>query len=180
MSGIAITLDISCSPLFPQHDYVAQPSSRSFSSSSSSSSSSAHSSAQSSTSSVDRFSSPYSSELVSLLLSRSTTAYSASAKRFCSTVTRLSEQEKPLPALPLSCSPRIPPHEIISFLDLMEALDADVDIQVLRIKEHIDEARKLVLAYKEERETKQEQTRKDRELVKSQTKEIGSDFWLGV
>ncbi len=62
----------------------------------------------------------------------------------------------------------------------MEALDADVDIQVSRIKEHIDEARKLVLAYKEERETKQEQTRKDRELVKSQTKEIGSDFWLGV
>ncbi|KAK0241937.1 hypothetical protein EDD85DRAFT_820921 [Armillaria nabsnona] len=176
MSGIAISLDISCSPLFPQHDYVEQPSSRSFSSSSSS----AHSSAQSSTSSVDRFSSPYSSELVSLLLSRSTTAYSASAKRFCSAVTRLSEQEKPLPALPLSCSPRIPPHEIISFLDLMEALDADVDIQVSRIKEHIDEVRKLVLAYKEERETRQEQTRKDRELVKSQTKEIGSDFWLGV
>lgn len=88
---------------------------------------------------------------------------------------------KPLPSLPCSGSAtRIPPHAIISLLDLLDEFDVDVEVHVARVKEGIKEVYEMVDDCKAERRKNLERERKLREIVKRETKEIGSDFWLGV
>ncbi|KAF9050970.1 hypothetical protein BDZ89DRAFT_1056876 [Hymenopellis radicata] len=155
---IAIKLDIPQSPLFPLLEY----------SSSSSSSSSGHSGHQALSS----------ADIVSLLLSRPPRQFSAN-----SSYTRSKLQgdlNKPLPDIPTASFVNIPPHAIISLLDLLDKLDADVEEQVSRVKDNIEDARQLVDTCRQERVARQERARKAREAIKRETKEIGCDFWLGV
>ncbi len=152
---IAINLDIPQSPLFPLLDY----------SSSSPSSSSGHSGHQALSS----------ADIVSLLLSRPPRQFSTN-----SSYTRAKLQgdlNKPLPDIP---NVNIPPQAIISLLDLLDKLDADVEEQVSRAKENIEDVRQLVDICRQERSSRQERARKARDAIKRETKEIGCDFWLGV
>lgn len=82
--------------------------------------------------------------------------------------------DKPLPPLPISS------HAIISFLDLLDSFDADVESQTARVKENIQETHALVETCREERKSRRQDAREKRECEKKETKSIDSDFWLGV
>lgn len=74
----------------------------------------------------------------------------------------------------------IPPQAVIQFLDLLDQLDADVASEVARVKDGIKEAHTTLDLYKDERVQREKQGREKRAREKRETKEIGSDFWLGV
>lgn len=89
--------------------------------------------------------------------------------------------DKPLPCLPSDvCMLVIPPQAVIQFLDLLDQLDADVASEVARVKDGIKEAHTTLDLYKDERVQREKQGREKRAREKRETKEIGSDFWLGV
>jgi len=82
---------------------------------------------------------------------------------------------KPLPSLPHPHRPPIPPHAIITFLDLLDAHDADVTLQVARVKEGIKEAYTVADVYRAERGEREEWEKARREREKKETNEVGSD-----
>ncbi|KAL0956068.1 hypothetical protein HGRIS_002237 [Hohenbuehelia grisea] len=81
------------------------------------------------------------------------------------------------PASPTTC---LPSQSIIALLDLLDKFDADVSTQVARAKDNIREVTEDVKTFRHERQERLETERKRRVQEKTETKEIGSDFWAGV
>jgi hypothetical protein len=84
------------------------------------------------------------------------------------------ESNKPLPSLPRAML--IPPHAIISLLDLLDSLHADVASEVSRVAAHIKEAHALIDVYKTERAEECERILTQRERHVQGTKLVDSDF----
>lgn len=69
---------------------------------------------------------------------------------------------------------------VIALLNMLDQLDADVAMQVARVKDSITEAHDCIDEFKQERLRRQMSQEERRQKERKETKEIGSDFWLGV
>lgn len=69
---------------------------------------------------------------------------------------------------------------VIALLNMLDQFDADVAMQVARVKDSIAEAHECIGGYKQERMRRQASQEERRRKERKETKEIGSDFWLGV
>lgn len=74
------------------------------------------------------------------------------------------EKNKPFPLLPHAFP--IPRHAIMSLLDLLDSLNADVANEVTRVTQHINETHSLIDVYKAERaeEHKRNLSKREREI----------------
>ncbi|KAF8891662.1 hypothetical protein BD779DRAFT_138864 [Infundibulicybe gibba] len=85
---------------------------------------------------------------------------------------------KPLPALP--SQPPIPPHAIISILNILDAFDKYTACETARVNCNIRDVYDSIKMYKTECQARLDHAQKKQEREKRETKEIDSDFWLGV
>ncbi len=69
---------------------------------------------------------------------------------------------------------------VIALLNMLDQFDADVAMQVARVKDTIAEAHECIDEFKQERLRRQTSREERRQKERKETKEIGSDFWLGV
>ncbi|KAF4567695.1 hypothetical protein EYR40_006699 [Pleurotus pulmonarius] len=69
---------------------------------------------------------------------------------------------------------------VIALLNMLDQFDADVAMQVARVKDSIAEAHECIDEYKQERLRRQTSREERWQKERKETKEIGSDFWLGV
>ncbi|KAJ8522704.1 hypothetical protein ONZ45_g747 [Pleurotus djamor] len=69
---------------------------------------------------------------------------------------------------------------VIALLNLLDSFDADVAMQVARVKDGVKEAREAIQEYRQERQARETLKQERLKEEKLATKEIGGDFWLGV
>lgn len=80
----------------------------------------------------------------------------------------------------LSSPAPISPKDVISLLNLLEAMDNDVATEVQRVRLGIQETRTLVRECREESKARACELQKRREKEQSDTKGTDDDFWLGM
>ncbi len=80
----------------------------------------------------------------------------------------------------LSSPAPISPKDVISLLNLLEAMDNDVATEVQRVRLGIQETRTLVRECREESKARASELQKRREQEQNDTKGADDDFWLGM
>ncbi len=87
-----------------------------------------------------------------------------------------SNRGKPLPSIP------VPAKDVIALLDLLDRLDADMAIEVYRVKEGISELRDLIILRKEEKDKAIKEAKRRTLAIETdpETKLVDGDFWLNV
>ncbi|KIK67081.1 hypothetical protein GYMLUDRAFT_37123 [Collybiopsis luxurians FD-317 M1] len=104
----------------------------------------------------------------------------SSASSILSYSTRSSSESTPHASVAQSRPGRIPATQIVAFLDLLDAFDADVEAQLARAKENISEVRELVKVVKAEWAEKLVEARRKKERIERGTVAVDSEFWCTV
>ncbi|KIY50181.1 hypothetical protein FISHEDRAFT_71796 [Fistulina hepatica ATCC 64428] len=84
-------------------------------------------------------------------------------------------------------TPRLPPTAVIALLDLLDQCDRELTVEVARVLDSVRETREMIGGVRQRQAENRELDRiehgrrlKEAERIKRETKEIDSDFWLGV
>ncbi|KAI0256205.1 hypothetical protein BJV78DRAFT_445715 [Lactifluus subvellereus] len=70
--------------------------------------------------------------------------------------------------------------KLVEFVDFLDRIDRDMTAEVEHVKESIREAREYAGEWREERRARKVELLRKKEREKKETKQLDSDFWLGV
>lgn len=96
--------------------------------------------------------------------------------------------DKPTQILPSLCAPpRTKPRlstaaskKLVEFIDFLDKIDRDMTAEIEHVKESIREAQEYVGEWRDERSARKAELLRKKERERRETKQLDSDFWLGV